>query len=200
MMKEAANRLTCFAAIAVLAGIGPALSQTPAPRRKALTPEQVQFQADTAQWRAQRDALRAQAQAALSAEMAREEAGDCPHADSTRAAEECLAAEIEKTRSNYAAFAGAIRAMLALPYPAMPGQPPFNGPTGAPPTPNELVAEFDQLEAESQRYREDAAKAAYNQFKGGTAAPVFALEADQRLLRLHLREFAFVYGEELSNH
>ena len=48
MMKEAANRLTCFAAIAVLAGIGPALAQTPAPRRKVLTPEQVKFQADTA--------------------------------------------------------------------------------------------------------------------------------------------------------
>ena len=109
------------------------------------------------------------------------------------------ATEITKTQSNYTAFAGSIRAMLALAYPTMPGQQPVSGPTGTPPSASERVAEFDRLEAQSKRYREDAARAAYNQYKGGTEAPVFASEAEQRLLRLHLQELAFIYEAELAN-
>ncbi len=124
---------------------------------------------------------------------------DCPNADTTLAAEQCLAAEIAKTQSNYAAFAGSIRAILALAYPTMPGQQPVSGPSGTPPSAGDRVAEFDRLEAESKRYREDAGTAAYNQYKGGTAAPVFEAETEQRLLRLHLQEMAFIYEAELSD-
>jgi hypothetical protein len=90
--------------------------------------------------------------------------------------------------------------MLSLSYPTMPGALPTLGPTGTPPTAAESVAEFDRLEAESSQYRQHAVTAAYNQFKGGSEAPVFAQEAEQRLLRLHLQALAFVYGELLSNH
>jgi hypothetical protein len=92
----------------------------------------------------------------------------CPDANTTRAEEECLSSDIQKTQSNYLAFTGAIRAMLALPYPAMPAEAPVSGPTGTPLTSGERVAEFDRLEAEAKAYREDAAKAAYDQYKSGT--------------------------------
>lgn len=132
--------------------------------------------------------------------MARGKVGDCPNADTTFGSEECLGKEIAKSQANYDAFARAIRAMLALPDPTMPGQQQLFWINGTPPTASENVAEFDRLEAESKRYREHAATAAYNQYKGGSLAPVSALEAEQRLLRLHLKEMAFIYGEELSNH
>jgi hypothetical protein len=168
---------------AVLACVGLALAQTRAATSLA-----------------RRNELRAAAQTALNAEMAREKAGDCPDAATTRAQEECLDAEMRKTEANYAAFAGAIRAMLGLSYATTPGDKPVSGPTGMPLTPEQRVAEFDQLEAESKRYRDAAAKAAFDQYKGGTLAPVFSIEAAQKLLRLHLQEVAFLYGEELSNH
>jgi hypothetical protein len=145
-----------------------------------------------------RDELRTAAQTALNAEMAREKAGDCPDATTTRAQEECLGAEMRKTDASYAAFASAIRAMLGLSYST--STQPSSGPTGIPLTPEQRVAEFDRLEAESKAYREAAAKVAFDQYKGGTLAPVFSLEAAQKLLRLHLQEMAFVYGNELSNH
>jgi hypothetical protein len=168
--------------IAIFVCAGLALAQTPA---------------STLQ---RRNELRAAAQTALNAETTREKAGDCPDATTTRAQEECLDAEMRKTELNYAAFASAIRAMLALADPAIPGQPPVSGPTGIPLTAEQRLAEFDRLEAESKAYREAAAKVAFDQYKGGTLAPVFSLEAAQKLLRLHLQEMAFVYGNELSNH
>lgn len=167
--------------IAILVCAGLAIAQTP-----ASTPL------------ARRNELRAAAQTALNAEMSREKTGDCPDATTTRAQEECLGAEMRKTEADYAAFAGAIRAMLGLSYST--STQPVSGPTGTPLTPEQRVAEFDRLEAESKAYREMAAKAAFDQYKGGTLAPVFSLEAAQKLLRLHLQEMAFLYGEELSNH
>jgi hypothetical protein len=172
----------------------PAINGSPPPR--VITPEQKQYQADVALWLTHRNELRTQAQNARNAEMAREKAGDCPNANTTRAQEECLAAEGRKTQANYAAFATAIRAMLALSYPTQAGEPaalPETPPTG------ERAAEFDRLEAESKAYRDDAVKAARDQFTGGTLAPVFALEAAQKLLRLHLQEMGFIYGEELTD-
>ncbi len=191
--------LLLLAAAAVLANAGFGSAQTPALGQKVLTPDQKDFQAKTAQWRRERAALRARAQAAFDAETEREKRGDCPGAASTGAAVECLTAEIAKTQANYATFAGAIRAMLALAAPTMPGASPVSGPTGMPQTTTEAVTEFDQLEAESKKYREHAASAAYNRYKGGTEAPVFQLEAEQRLLRLHLQEVAFIYESLLAN-
>lgn len=121
---------------------------------------------------------RAQARAALAAERAREKAGQCQTANNTLAEEDCLHSEMDKTQGNYAAFVKAIRQQLS----------------------GERAAEFDQLESQSKQYRENASKAAFNEYAGGTLAPVFALEAEQKLLRLHMEEIAFVYGEQLSTH
>ncbi len=200
LVRRAGRRHLLFANAVILACTGLALAQTPARPPKVLTPEQRRYQAEISRWLARRSELRAQAQNALDAEVAREKAGDCPDAKTTRAQEECLASEIQKTQSNYAAFAEAIRTMLALAYPAMPGEQPVSGPTGKPLTSGERVKEFDKLEAESKAYRDAASKAAYDEYRGGTLAPVFSLEAEQKLLRLHLKEMAFIYGEELSSH
>lgn len=188
--------------LTILITLGTAAVSQPAEpaRQKALTPEQVRYRTQIEEWRTARQELRAKANAALEAEMARERTGDCPNAVSTRAAEECLNAEIATTEKNYLAFTSALRAMLALPYPASSGQQPIAGPTGTPPTSAELTAQFDRIENESKKYRDLCVNAAYNQFKGGTEAPVFALEAQQRLLRLHLHELSFLYTDELSNH
>ena len=167
---------------------------------KQLTPEQRTYQAEIAAWRTQRDALRIEAQAALATEMAREKRGDCPDATTTLAQNQCLGREMATTQENYARFAGALRKMLALAYPKMMGEPIPSGPTGTPPSAAESVAEFDGLEAEEKLYREHASTAAYHQFQGGTLAPVFAAEAAQKLMRLHMQELAFVYGELLLNH
>jgi lysophospholipase L1-like esterase len=186
-----------LAAAIFLANAAPVSAQAQAPNHKVPTPEQKDFQAEMAQYLSQHEALSAKAQAALEAEMDREKKGDCPDARTTFAVEQCLSTEIEKTQANYAIFAGAIRAMLALSVPTMPGEPPSIGPTGASPTATEDANEFDQLEAESKQYRDHAAAAAYNQYRGGTEAPV--AEAQQRLLRLHFQEVAFIYESLLSN-
>lgn len=175
-------------------------AQNPPPSHKVLTPDQVALQSEIAKWNVQYKVLRAQAQEALKAESDREKTEACPNASNTRAYEECYSAEIEKSQANYSKFASAIRAMLALTYPSMRGQEPASGPTGLSLTSDELVAEFDKLEAEAKNYREHASRAAYDQYKGGTLAPVFSAEATLHLLRSHMHEVAFVYGEKLSNH
>ncbi|HTC74744.1 MAG TPA: hypothetical protein VK684_04165 [Edaphobacter sp.] len=198
-MTVAGNKLTRFAMTAALTVTGLAFGQTTVPRHKVLTPEQQRYQAETAQWLKQSLALRIQAQAALAEETAREKAGDCPNADTTLATEQCLTEEITKTQSNYLTFVSSIRAMLALAHPTMPGEQPGSGPTAIPPSASERVAEFEQLEVHSKQYRGEATRAAYNQYKGGTLAPVFAAQATQRLLRLHIQELAFIYEAELEN-
>lgn len=196
-----------FVTVTVLFNEGSAVAQTatpsptpaPASTRKVATPEQKVFQSEMSQYRSQREAWRLKARAALNAEMDREKRGDCRAAQSTVAVEQCLSTEIKSTQENYTVFAKAIRAMLALSVPTMSGQSPSSGPTGTPATPNDNVTEFDKLEAESKQYREHATTAAYNQYKGGTAAPVAEAEAEQRLLRLHLQEIAFLYDALLQN-
>jgi hypothetical protein len=111
--------------------------------------------------------LHAQRRVAFDPETSRDKARDCPDANSTRAREICLQSKLEKTQANYAAFSGAIRALLALPAPATPGQQPYSGP---------------------------AANGAFNQDKGSSLAPVVEGQAELRLLRLHMEELGFIYG------
>jgi hypothetical protein len=113
--------------LAILACAGLALAQTP-----ASTPL------------AQRNALRLAAQKAVNAEAAREKTGDCQDATTTRARQECLSAEMQKTQANYAAFAGAVRAILGLSYATKPGDQPVSGPTGTSLTAEQRMAEFDR--------------------------------------------------------
>ncbi len=170
----------------------------PAPK-KLVTPAQTVYQQAWRDWFAKYGALRQTAEQALAAEQAREKTGDCANADTTIAAEQCLAREIATTQSNYARVTGALRAMLALPPPEMPCEPVMLGPTGTSPTPAERLAAFDALETASAAYRKLAAGVAFDEFKGGTLAPVFSLEAEQKLLRSHLSELAFLYDTEFSD-
>jgi hypothetical protein len=199
-MNRLSRRRRFATALLLLIGTSwAAASQSAAAHQKVLTPEQKTYQAQMAAYLTQHESLRTKAQSAFDAEMNREKTGDCRSAVSTREMEECLSAEIAKTQANYSAFAGAIRSMLALEVPTLPSAPSYSGPTGTAPTAAQNVAEFDQLEAESKHYREDAAKAAYNRYKSGTFSPVFGAQAEQRLLRLHFQELAFVYESLLLN-
>lgn len=170
----------------------PANPQAPA-HHKVLTPEQQEYQKQFSIFMEQRRALQAQAQKAYSDEMAREKNDPCDAESTTRGAEECLGRESKLTESNYTAFTGAIRAILALKAPQI-GPANVSGPTGTPLTTEELVKEFDKLESAWQQYRSFVPGTAYDQFKGGTEAPVFDGECSQQIVRSHMRELNKIYG------
>jgi hypothetical protein len=174
--------------------------QTGSTQHKELTPEQRRYQSEIARWRSERQSLQTRATTALKTATEGANPEKCKDAASTRAAEECLDTAMKAAQEEYAAFTSALRSLLGLAYPEMPGEQSMAGPTGIPPSTNERVAEFDRLESQSKAYRQTASRAAYNQFKGGTEAPVFEMETDLRLLRLHLEELSFIYGFMLENH
>jgi hypothetical protein len=160
--------------------------------KKVLAPEQQEAQLKFKNYLAQRQALQKKALQALNAETLRGKIGDCKNPANTRAAEICLEKESETTKKNYSTFADAIRELLALRDPASV-QPAASGPTGTPLSAEELTREFDNLQSAWQQYRTLGSGAAYDQYKGGTEAPVFSAEADQELLRAHMRELSVIY-------
>jgi len=121
--------------------------------------------------------------------MAREKNGPCDAESTTRGAEECLSRESKLTDSNFAAYTGAIRAILALTARRM-----FPGPRAHRLTEEELVKEFDILKAAWQQYRDIIPKTPYDQFKGGTLAPVFDGECTQQIVPSHMLELNQIYG------
>jgi len=166
----------------------------PAPaHHKVLTPEQQEYQKQYGAFVDQRRTLQGQAQKAYNDEMAREKNDPCNAESTTRGSEECLGRESKLTDANYAAFTGAIRDILALTAPQI-GSGPISGPTGMPVSSEEQVKEFDALQAAWQRYRDLVPKTAYDQFKGGTLAPVFDGECTQQIVRSHMRELNQIYG------
>jgi uncharacterized protein YecT (DUF1311 family) len=164
--------------------------------KKVLTPEQQEFQRKVASYMVQRKALQEQAAKAFGAEAGREKAGDCKSASTTLDIETCLGKETEITETNYSAFSGAIRELLSLSYPEFP-QPAASVPTEAAPNAEDLVKEFDALQNAWQQYRKIGTSAAYNQFKGGTLAPVSSAMISQELVRSHMRELSSVYDGPL---
>ena len=105
----------------------------------------------------------------------------------------CLEKASKVTDANYATFTGAIREILALVDP----DSPESGPTGMPPMADESVQEFDALQSTWEQYRKIATDAAYDEYKGGTYAPVFDEEVDQKLIRAHMRELDYIYDGAL---
>lgn len=170
----------------------PANPQTP-PHHRVLTPEQQEYQKQFKVFMDQRHTLQAQAQKSYNDEMAREKNDPCDAESTTRGAEECLDRESKLTDANYKAFTGAIRAILALKAPQI-GPANVSGPTGSPLTSEELVKEFDRLESAWQQYRDLVPGTAYDQYKGGTLAPVFDGESSQMIVRSHMRELNKLYG------
>jgi hypothetical protein len=163
------------------------------PSHKSLTPAQQDYQKQYRVFIDQRHALQAQAQRAYNDEMAREKNDPCNAESSTRGSEECLTREMNLTAGNYTAFTSAIRQLLAEKPPQI-GPSPGPGPTGTPPSSDEQVKEFDDLQASWQRYRNAVPTVGYNQYKGGTLAPVFSGECGQMIIRSHMRELYMIYG------
>lgn len=186
----------CIALAVSLSAIAqdqPPTSPPAASRHKVLTPEQQEYQQQFQVFLKQRQALQAQAQKAFNDEMGREKNDPCNAQASTVGAEECLSRESKLTDSNYTAFTSSIRAILALKAPQI-GPAPVSGPTGTPLTSEELVKEFDKLESAWQQYRDLVPGTAYDQYKGGTLAPVFDGECGQQVVRSHMRELNQIYG------
>jgi hypothetical protein len=166
------------------------------PHHKVLTPEQQEYQKQFSVFMEQRRALQSKAQKAYNDEMAREKNDPCNAESTTRGSEECLGRESKLTDANYAAFTTAIRDILALKAPQFgsgPATGPPTGPTGTPLTSDELVKEFDALQSAWQQYYGLISKTAYDQYKGGTLAPVFDGECSQMIVRSHMRELYMMY-------
>jgi uncharacterized protein YecT (DUF1311 family) len=170
-----------------------AVAQQPATKpKKVLTPEQQEYQTRMREVWVQSDALRTKAKAAFDNEMAREKAGDCPNAMSTYDINVCYSNAAWIADNNLKDFDDALRAILGLHEPKMPGQLPLGG-TLAGPTPEQRVAEFDKVEAQWSAYADTACTAASNQYYGGTIAPYMHISCHIRLVRNHLRELNFIY-------
>jgi hypothetical protein len=152
----------------------------------------------TESYLATRTRLSSAAKTAFILEMAREKAGDCKDASSTLDAVTCFAKEGQITTSNYEAMTRNLRALLALADADAPAS--VVGPTGEALTPAQQAAEFDRLQENWDVYRKTVQSAAYDQFKGGTAAPVSNALADQMVVRSHMQELAAIYDFILGSH
>jgi uncharacterized protein YecT (DUF1311 family) len=195
-MKKLSYRVLAAALLLAMIIPGPLTGQNTTRPKKVLTPEQAEFQRKVASYMVQRKALQEQAAKAFDAEAAREKAGACKNAGTTRDIETCQEKETELSETNYSAFSGAIRELLSLSYPEFSG-PDTSVPTEAPPNAEDLVKEFDALQTAWQQYRKIGTNAAYNQYKGGTLAPVLSAAMSQQLVRSHMRELGSIYDGPL---
>lgn len=170
----------------------PQPSQLPTPAQQAYPRQLKDFQEA-------RLKLQAQARQAFDAEMALDQAdeaktGECKDANTTFDWNQCLGRVAKATDANYAAFTTALRALIAQKAPEMEA----SSSAVATAAPDERPGEFDRSEAAWQHYRDLARKAAFDQYKGASMSPSFALEAYIYLMRSHLRELNLIYGDELN--
>ena len=128
--------------------------------------------------------------------MKREKERNCGDEGNTRAIVACLAEEDEMATANYRAYVGAIRSLLGI-MGAEEDELPAH--TGQPLTSEELVRNFDTAESAWQKYREAQGKAAYDQFKGGTASGPEAGFCELMMVRNHMRELERIYYVRLHN-
>lgn len=142
--------------------------------------------------------LQEQSKKVFDAEIAHENAGDCPEAESTYDLNICFGKQVAITEQNLKMYEGFIRELLA-PAPTPPSQPASETPAVAGPalTPEQPVEEFDRLEQSWQKYRGMACAVAFHQFEGGTGGASFELECDLKLTHNHFRELEMIYGEDL---
>jgi len=131
-----------------------------------------------------------QGRRAFSDEIAREKAGDCPHAVSTYDMNMCLGREMEMTAANYNAYVGAVRSAQGL---KNPGSDAASGPSSKPLSKKHLVKDFDEVEIAWQAFHKAQCSAAYDAYKGGTIAPTMSLTCHLELMRNHMRELEDIY-------
>ena len=108
----------------------------------------------------------------------------------------CLGKENEAPSANYKAYFDALHSRLALTFGDEIRTP---GPTGVPATSKELVQELDGAEAAWQKYRQAQCTAAFDLYKGGTAAGPQASSCELMLLRNRMRELEQTYHMPLHN-
>jgi uncharacterized protein YecT (DUF1311 family) len=184
--------ILCFALISSFA-TAQTTPQQPRPK-KILTPDQIAYQQQMKTYNAQVDTLRADANSAYSAEIAREKAGDCPNAVSTYDINMCLAHENDVTDANYKAYTSALRAMLALPYPSTPGiETPIMGPTGPAATPVTNTAAFDAAELAWHAYATAECNAVDTLWRSGTIVNAMVGYCELRMTRGRLHELDDAY-------
>jgi uncharacterized protein YecT (DUF1311 family) len=181
----------CFALISSFAA-AQTTPQQPRPK-KVLTPEQIAYQAQIKTYNAERDRLRDEANSAYSAEIAREKAGDCPNSTNTYDFNMCLSHEEEITQANYKVFVTTLRAMLALPEPAMPGESPYIGPTGPAATPAANAAAFDAAESAWHAYATAECNAVDTLWRSGTIVNEMVGLCNLRMARARLHELDVAY-------
>jgi uncharacterized protein YecT (DUF1311 family) len=169
--------------------------------RKILTPEQIAFQQAIKTYNAQIDILRSSAISAFAAEVAREKAPECPNASTTYDINMCLSHEGDLTDANYKAFTTALRSMLALPVPTMPGSDGgLEGPSGREGTPATNTAAFDAAELAWRTYATAECGAVDTLWRGGTIVNSVVDECDLRMVRARLHELDLAYGVRLHPH
>ena len=195
-MKLFSHRVLAAVLLSAMIIPGALNGQNSARPKKVLTPEQQELQRKVASFMVQRKALQEQAAKAFDAETAREKVGDCKNASTTLDIETCLEKETEITEKNYSAFTGAIRELLSLSYPEISGTA-ASVPTEASPNAEDLVKEFDALQTAWQQYRKIGTDVAYNQYKGGTFAPISSATTSQKMVRSHMRELSSIYDGPL---
>jgi uncharacterized protein YecT (DUF1311 family) len=111
---------------------------------------------------------------------------------------QCISHENDLTAANFQAFTTALRALLALPGPPMPGAAyPVTGPSGPEATPASSTAAFDAAESAWQAYAKAECSAVDVQYRGGTIVNLMVGECDLRHSRARLRELAEVYRNNL---
>jgi uncharacterized protein YecT (DUF1311 family) len=126
--------------------------------------------------------------------MGREKAGDCPNAMTTVDINQCLSHENGVTEANYRAFTTAVRAILALPEPQMPGEHnPHVGPSGVEATPATDTAAFDAAESAWQSYSKAECTAVDVHWRGGTIVNSMIGQCHLRLARARMDELASDY-------
>lgn len=178
-----------------------AAAQQPVRQQKILTPEQIAYQQQLKTYRAQVDTLRASANQAFTAEAAREKAPACPNAETTLAINDCLSRENDLTEANYQAFTSALRDLLALPAPRIPGVPyPLTGPSGPEATPDTSTAAFNASETAFNAYAKAQCAAVDTEWRGGTIVNSVILQCRLRQTRNRLREEDTTYSSRLHPH
>lgn len=178
-----------------------AVAQTTPHATKILTPGQTAYQQALKAYNAQIDTLRAAGNRAFAAEMARQKAPACPDARTTYEINQCLAHERDLTDASYKAFTSALRAMLALPEPQVPGlEYPLTGPSGPEATPATSTAAFNAAEAAWRTYAEAECNAVDTEWRGGTVVTSVVLDCNLRQARTRLQELDQAYSTRLHPH
>lgn len=156
------------------------------------------YRSAVAEFFQRRSQLQQQAKTAFDREMARQKAGDCPHARTTYDENICLGKAIHSTLTNYQSFSGALRSLLGQKNPLM-GSGDMIGPTGKPLTAEQMTKEFDQVEADWESYRKAQCSAAYDFFKGGTIAPSMGGLCELKLIRSRMTDLNYIYDMPLHH-